>query len=851
MQKCSFSASTLCKRTFDALLLLPDLQPLDLLCRLPCGALSGAPSIASLFSISKFICGYRYIINELRAIKVVDMHNKELVVDLLQSIVEIVTYGDRQDPMIFECFMEYQVLAEFVRVLKISRNSKIEAPLLQYLSIMIQNMDSEHAIYYCFSNDYINNIIAHEYDFNGGDLAPYFVSFLRAVSGKLNRDTLCLLVKVHGDAVVSFPLYNEALKFSHHEEKMIQTAIRALTLSIYNVSDDMVYQYITTPPVSKYFSNLVLSLKEQCLHLDALVLAEEETFTRQKRKELLLETDKIVDDLYYIKDIIKVGEFRLSRLVTENLLSLLVFPLLQFKQSNGSKFSTVTSLFLVSRLLQVIGGKDMINSVAATILCPYMSSSVRNSFQGNTAGEINYPNSLFEHLNKMESMVCSVPECEGEENITCPNDEACKERSGILDCIFSENQSLLLASLFLLLIIAESKDLDYFLAPIIGISGMHDMAVMDGNILVRFMDQILNALLTVLVRQPPFSVQTQWHIGWFLRKLLTIQGKMINDYNLQLFNAPAFSVSDKLKARSHSLMLLSFAVDRLHWSSHVNAFGKNLMDVGLITCPRLSEKNGRVVKQVKFSLEESSQLKDPFLSLELAVGQQTSDGDTATHHAWHRMVEAVKVFILHLQLKSSILTGNLLEYPLLNSVPSTATDSGRTHASDVSSASFGSEVSLGSGTPCRISFSNAGIRDVYLIPVARGISGKLLLAEKHPFRSQRGVVLAIAPLAGLDPKIDEAHPTWLHLRIREFDPKFVQSKIKGHRSEMSSHLADGRWILGFPSNKACEAAQLLILEEIRKQRSSVESLLSPLLRNYHLENLSNGHDKQTSHAQVC
>lgn len=54
----------------------------------------------------------------------------------------------------------------------------------------------------------------------------------------------------------------------------------------------------------------------------------------------------------------------------------------------------------------------------------------------------------------------------------------------------------------------------------------------------------------------------------------------------------------------------------------------------------------------------------------------------------------------------------------------------------------------GSGIPCRIAFSNAGIRDIYLIPVARKTSGKLLLAEKHPFRSHRGTVLAIAPLAG-------------------------------------------------------------------------------------------------------
>lgn len=38
------------------------------------------------------------------------------------------------------------MLAEFVRILKISDNSNIEGPLLQYLSIMIQNMDSEHAI---------------------------------------------------------------------------------------------------------------------------------------------------------------------------------------------------------------------------------------------------------------------------------------------------------------------------------------------------------------------------------------------------------------------------------------------------------------------------------------------------------------------------------------------------------------------------------------------------------------------------------------------------------------------------------------------------------------------------------
>jgi len=110
-------------------------------------------------------------------------------------------------------------------------------------------------------------------------------------------------------------------------------------------------------------------------------------------------------------------------------------------------------------------------------------------------------------------------------------------------------------------------------------------------------------------------------------------------------------------------------------------------------------------------------------------------------------------------------------------ISSSTNDSGVIRASNISSASFGSNVSLGthqyiytwfclwqffsfvnsndfvtvaeSGIPCGIAFSNSEIRDIYVIPVASGITGKLVLAEKHPFRSRHGVVIAIAPLAGL------------------------------------------------------------------------------------------------------
>lgn len=92
------------------------------------------------------------------------------------------------------------------------------------------------------------------------------------------------------------------------------------------------------------------------------------------------------------------------------------------------------------------------------------------------------------------------------------------------------------------------------------------------------------------------------------------------------------------------------------------------------------------------------------------------------------------------------------------------------------------------------------------------------------------------------PKVDADHPTWLHLQIREFEPKFRSTKFRGYHAVKSHHIVDGRWTLGFSDAKACAAARLSVLEETRKLRSSVESLLAPLLQNNCLGNLSESED---------
>lgn len=97
---------------------------------------------------------------------------KDFVIEALRSIAELITYGDQHNSGFFEwdfsvlivldlcvllsafymdftvsrLFMEKQVMGEFVRILKISRTVTVSLQLLQTISIMIQNLKSDHAI---------------------------------------------------------------------------------------------------------------------------------------------------------------------------------------------------------------------------------------------------------------------------------------------------------------------------------------------------------------------------------------------------------------------------------------------------------------------------------------------------------------------------------------------------------------------------------------------------------------------------------------------------------------------------------------------------------------------------------
>ncbi|XP_026427175.1 protein TRANSPARENT TESTA 9-like isoform X2 [Papaver somniferum] len=736
--------------------------------------------------------------------------------------------------------------SKFLRLIKISRNSSIEVQLLHYLSILIQNLESENSIYYCFSNGYINNIILYPFKFDTGDLASYFASFLRTVSGKLNRETIYLLVNVEEDMVVSFPLYSEALKFARNEEKMIQIAIRAVTLNVYNACDDMVLAFLTTPPASEYFSDLVLHLRDQCLHFDSLVRTTMDSCTREIRNQLQMGTDLVVNDLYYFNDILKIGQPGLSRLMIENIFRSLVLPALlplQSSENFGSQ-SSITSLCVICRLLQVVDGRELVNSVAIALLCSYMFSFARSTIEKGDSDEgaminVDTVNHFAEYLIDIKEVIVPFLEAEGAENISktnlfgilseyiscrtgtasCLLDKFSVERNDVLSLILSENISILLAFLMFLIILSEHKDLDSSLSSILGFADKNTgqemssnnllQRAMDGNIFATHMPKILTALLRVLVSQPPFSISTRWHIGWVLGKLLRYHDTKFTEHDIDLFNVSYEQSREGLAQELNGC-----------WSDYI----PTTVEIEWLKCTR--------------ALAESSGLKDPFLTLEVSTHDHLPEGSMSSSHAWQRMVDAVKVFVLWHQLEAIIFKRDTQEEHMnqLRSALKGTLD--KEDGIDIHSATYGTRTGLGPGIPCKIAFSKREVKDVYLIPVAKGIFGKLLLAEKLSLDSDEGVVIAVAPLAGLSPKIDDEHSTWLHLRIREFDPRVHAKKAGANDFTGANNVVDGRWTLAFQTTEICDSALLLTRRELDKQRSSVERLLAPFLQNYSPKNSS-------------
>uniref|UniRef100_A0A5B6ZMZ0 FPL domain-containing protein n=1 Tax=Davidia involucrata TaxID=16924 RepID=A0A5B6ZMZ0_DAVIN len=815
----------------------------------------------------------RYLTDQLMKVQVVNEVNKDFVIEALRSIAELITYGDQHDVAFFEYFMEKQVMGEFVRILKISRTVTVSLQLLQTMSIMIQNLKSEHAIYYMFSNEHINYLITYSFDFRNEELLSYYISFLRAISGKLNKNTISLLVKTRNDEVVALPLYVEAIRFAFHEESMVRTAVRALTLNVYHVGDECVNRYVTSAPHADYFLNLVTFFREQCISLKRLVL-DSKNLGPESTSTIVSAVDEIEDNLYYFSDVISAGIPDVGRLIADNILKLLIFPLLlpslRMEAVDETKIGAVTSLYLLCCILRIVKIKDLANTVAASLFCPLEAfiPSSEAKLNGCMSGhgfphESQKPDSAdlssevdCGNLRVIVPGLSSSTQIQSEDDVLqhdC-NGSQLALREALLSYVTGGDDIQVLGSLSVLATLLQTKELDESMLDALGIlpqrkqhkklllqalvgegSGEEQLFSSESSLMKDGISNELDSYLQKLKDQygvscscPEVGASPRVHRFQVLDALVSlfcrsnISAETMWDGGWLLRQLLPYSEAE---FNSHHLKLLkdSYKICTSSLLAEARGAWRDLLIT--VLCDEW--------RKCKRAIEASSPRKEPkciLLPSQKSSFEEVIPGESS-FTAGERMCELVKVFVLLHQLQFFSLGRSLPDQPPIHPPVDVPENSrAKTANLDIIGPKAGTELKLVDAVPCRIAFERGKERHFSFLAVSMGTSGWIVLAEELPLKQHYGVVRVTAPLAGCNPNIDDKHSRWLHLRIRPSSFPVVDSaKYTAHGKVKTKALIDGRWTLAFRDEESCKSALSMMLEEITLQSNEVERRLKPLL----------------------
>lgn len=320
----------------------------------------------------------KYLHNFLSKNQIVTEQNQSHLVETLRSITEILIWGDQNDSTVFDFFLEKNMLSYFLKIMKQKRGRFVCVQLLQTLNILFENIRNETSLYYLLSNNHVNCIIVHKFDFSDEEVMAYYISFLKTLSLKLNSHTIHFFYNEHTH---DFPLYTEAIKFFNHSESMVRIAVRTLTLNVYRVEDKSMLKFIRDKTAAPYFSNLVWFIGNHVLELDICVRNDADHQSRNRLSDLVAEH---LDHLHYLNDILCLHIESLNDVLTDHLLNRLLIPLYVYSLTKPRRHSqadvgirerdgkphvsSVVSLFLLSQVFLIISHIPLVRQLADIIL---------------------------------------------------------------------------------------------------------------------------------------------------------------------------------------------------------------------------------------------------------------------------------------------------------------------------------------------------------------------------------------------------------------------------------------------------------------------------------------------------
>ncbi|CAI5731829.1 unnamed protein product [Peronospora destructor] len=338
------------------------------------------------------------------------------IVELLRVLSEFLIYSDQhrvamepEDQMaadldekadnpgtFFDYFGETNMLALLVELGASEPSFPVQVQLLQTMSILVQNIATRTSLYYILSNNHVNRLLecpfAVERD---DDVRDWYVTLLKALSLRLNEETVQFFLDTQQGENLNFPLYARALEFGRCNETMVKVAVKTLTLNVLRVPDARVRRFVLQYDDMKYFQDIVEIANDLTLSLQGLLnnwSSLDEQMQKTTYTEKLEEAvDAYIDHCFYLQDLLdvnvpelcyKIGDLLFSR----HIKCLLATSILPDCGPPPQRVSTRLALYLLTRLLGILEHAPLVNAIAFMLLSPDASESCEYSAVAFGAG---------------------------------------------------------------------------------------------------------------------------------------------------------------------------------------------------------------------------------------------------------------------------------------------------------------------------------------------------------------------------------------------------------------------------------------------------------------------------------
>ncbi|CCW61361.1 unnamed protein product [Phytomonas sp. EM1] len=245
------------------------------------------------------------------------------MLEALRKLAEVLIYTDKHNEMVFDHIMGRDPMNTLERIATNADISQaIKLQVFKCLTIFFQNLTRVSSVYLAFSNNHLNRIIALEPDSSDDELTSMYISLLKSLALRLNKDTAQLFFEIHTGA---FPLFDKAVQLLGSSDPMVRTAAKQIVVTIAQLEDDAIARFLHRA-MEEVYVIVARSVAHQLISLGRISQTHRggEGEVTAALRALRNAMENIVDDLFYLNDLCHTPQpyaaERLMAILTEHLL---------------------------------------------------------------------------------------------------------------------------------------------------------------------------------------------------------------------------------------------------------------------------------------------------------------------------------------------------------------------------------------------------------------------------------------------------------------------------------------------------------------------------------------------------